>query len=98
MFLTVKEGYHGDTIGSVSLGGIDLFHGIFGPLLFKTLKLKSPHHYRSRKLSEKQWLAACVRDAEKVSRKYGSRMAAVHMEPLIEGAGGMLVHPRGYLK
>lgn len=98
LFLTVKEGYHGDTIGSVSLGGIDLFHGIFGPLLFKTLKLKSPHHYRNRKSSEKQWLADCVRDAEKVFRKYGSRMAAVQMEPLIEGAGGMLAHPHGYLK
>jgi len=97
MFLTLKEGYHGDTIGSVSLGGIDLFHGIFGKLLFKTLKLKSPHHYPSRKVSDVQWSVDCVKEAEKVFRKYGSRLAAVHMEPLVEGAGGMLVHPPGYL-
>jgi adenosylmethionine-8-amino-7-oxononanoate transaminase len=98
LFLTVREGYHGDTVGSVSLGGIDLFHGIFGPLLFKTLKVKSPHQYPSRHVSNKKWLQDCVREAEGVFRKYGSRLAAVHMEPLIEGAGGMLVHPSGYLK
>jgi adenosylmethionine-8-amino-7-oxononanoate transaminase len=98
LFLTVREGYHGDTVGSVSLGGIDLFHGIFGPLLFKTLKLKSPHQYPSRHVSNEKWLQDCVREARGVFRKYGSRLAAVHMEPLIEGAGGMLVHPWGYLK
>jgi adenosylmethionine-8-amino-7-oxononanoate transaminase len=98
LFLTVREGYHGDTVGSVSLGGIDLFHGIFGPLLFKTLKVKSPHEYASRKVSNAKWLQDCVREAESMFRKYGSRLAAVHMEPLIEGAGGMLVHPWGYLK
>ncbi len=98
LFLTVREGYHGDTVGSVSLGGIDLFHGIFGQLLFKTLKVKSPHHYPSRKVSNEKWLGDCVREAEGVFRKYGSRLAAVHMEPLIEGAGGMLIHPWGYLK
>jgi len=98
LFLTVREGYHGDTIGSVSLGGIDLFHGIFGDMLFKTLKVKSPHDYPSRRVSNEKWLKDCVREAEAVFRKYGSRLAAVHMEPLIEGAGGMLVHPWGYLK
>jgi adenosylmethionine-8-amino-7-oxononanoate transaminase len=98
MFLTVREGYHGDTIGAVSLGGVDLFHEIFGPLLFKTLKVKSPHDYPSRKVSNDQWLRDCVKEAEVVFRQYGSRLAAVHMEPLIEGAGGMLTHPWGYLK
>lgn len=98
LFLTIKEGYHGDTIGSVSLGGIDLFHGIFGDMLFKTLKIKSPHDYPSRKVSNEKWLKDSVKEAEAVFRKYGSRLAAVHMEPLIEGAGGMLVHPWGYLK
>ncbi len=98
LFLTVREGYHGDTLGSVSLGGIDLFHGIYGPLLFKTLKVKSPHQYPSRKVSNSEWLRDCVYEAEEVFRKYSFRLAAVHMEPLIEGAGGMLAHPRGYLK
>jgi adenosylmethionine-8-amino-7-oxononanoate transaminase len=98
LFLTVREGYHGDTIGSVSLGGVDLFHQIFGPMLFKTLKVKSPHDYPSRKVSNTQWLKDCVKETEAVFKKYGSRLAAVHMEPLMEGAGGMLAHPWGYLK
>jgi adenosylmethionine-8-amino-7-oxononanoate transaminase len=98
LFLTVREGYHGDTIGSVSLGGMDLFHQIFGPMLFKTLKVKSPHDYPSRKVSNTQWLKDCVKETEAVFKKYGSRLAAVHMEPLMEGAGGMLAHPWGYLK
>lgn len=98
LFLTVREGYHGDTVGSVSLGGIDLFHGIFGPLLFKTLKVKSPHSYPSRYISNERWLGDCVREAERVFKIFGPRLAAVHMEPLIEGAGGMLTHPWGYLK
>jgi adenosylmethionine-8-amino-7-oxononanoate aminotransferase len=66
--------------------------------LFKTLKVKSPHDYPSRKVSNEKWLKDSVREAEGVFRKYGSRLAAVHMEPLIEGAGGMLAHPWGYLK
>ncbi|HVM32947.1 MAG TPA: adenosylmethionine--8-amino-7-oxononanoate transaminase [bacterium] len=98
LFLTVREGYHGDTLGSVSLGGVDLFHQIFGGLLFKTLKLKSPHHYPQRHQSNGAWLSACLEDAEKVFRKQGSRLAAVHLEPLMEGAGGMLAHPWGYLR
>jgi len=98
LFLTVREGYHGDTIGSVSLGGVDLFHQIFGPMLFKTLKVKCPHDYSSRNVSNDQWLKDCVKETEAVFRKYGTRLAAVHMEPLIEGAGGMLTHPWGYLK
>jgi adenosylmethionine---8-amino-7-oxononanoate aminotransferase len=98
LFLTVREGYHGDTIGSVSLGGVDLFHQIFGALLFKTLKVKSPHVYPSRQVSNAKWLADCVKEAEGVFRKHGSKLAAVHLEPLVEGAGGMLMHPWGYLK
>lgn len=98
LFLTVREGYHGDTVGSVSLGGIDLFHGIFGPLLFKTLKVKSPNAYPSRHVSNERWLRDCAGEAEGIFKKYGTRLAAVHMEPLIEGAGGMLLHPWGYLK
>lgn len=67
-------------------------------MLFKTLKVKSPHDYPSRKDSNKKWLKDCVKDAEGVFKKFGPRLAAVHIEPLIEGAGGMLVHPWGYLK
>lgn len=98
-FLTLKEGYHGDTLGAVSLGGIDLFHGIFGPLLFRTLKAPAPHAFRHlRGKSEAAWLSASVRAVERVFRRHGGRLAAAHLEPLMEGAGGMLLHPRGFLR
>jgi adenosylmethionine-8-amino-7-oxononanoate aminotransferase len=81
-FIRMREAYHGDTIGSVSVGGIDLFHATYRPLLFETL-------------------AAEPGDAEQMERLLGAHegeVAAVIMEPLIQGAGGMIVHPDGYLR
>jgi adenosylmethionine-8-amino-7-oxononanoate aminotransferase len=74
--------YHGDTIGSVSVGGIDLFHTAYRPLLFDTLQAEPG-------------------DASSMDRllsHYSGQVAAVIMEPLVQGAAGMLVHPEGYLK
>ena len=48
-FLTLKDAYHGDTIGSVSAGGIDLYHKIYRPLLFKTIQIKSPYNFYKNK-------------------------------------------------
>lgn len=85
-FLTFGEAYHGDTIGSVSLGGIDLFHAAYGPLLFKTLRAPSP--------SSREAPAA----VEKLFAAHHAELAAAVIEPLIQGAGGMLVQPKGFLK
>ena len=74
--------YHGDTVGSVSVGGIDLFHSMYRPLLFDTLK------------AEPGDLAAM----EALLRDHAGEVAAVIMEPLVQGAAGMLVHPEGYLR
>jgi adenosylmethionine---8-amino-7-oxononanoate aminotransferase len=81
-FLALRMAYHGDTIGSVSVGGIDLFHSIYRPLLFDTLK------------AEPGDLAGM----ERLLSDHGGEVAAVIMEPLVQGAAGMLVHPEGYLK
>ena len=81
-FISLKDAYHGDTIGSVSVGGIDLFHSTYRPLLFDTLKAEPGD----------------VADMERLFCAHPGEIAAVIMEPLVQGAAGMLVHPDGYLR
>ncbi len=128
-FVSLKEGYHGDTIGSVSVGGIDLFHNRFKKLLFQGWQVdpfsrreagegrdegkRSPHPVARR--SPNFWrppagyvggrLATALSrlapgegdEMENILRRHHSHIAAVVMEPLIQGASGMLLAPRGYL-
>jgi len=98
-FLSLKNGYHGDTIGAVSVGGIDLFHNLFSPLLFKTFKAPSPYCYRcelGKRVSSCRLY--CLQEMEKIMRKHHSEIAALIIEPLVQAAGGMITAPAGYLK
>ena len=98
-FLSLTEAYHGDTIGSVSVGGIDLFHRIYKPLLFQTRKIESPYCYRCKYgLAYPGCLKTCLTHAERTIQKYASVTAAIIIEPLVQGAAGMLLQPPGYLK
>jgi adenosylmethionine-8-amino-7-oxononanoate aminotransferase len=81
-FVALREAYHGDTIGSVSVGGIELFHSLYRPLLFDTLKAEPGD----------------AADMERLLARHSGEVAAVIMEPLVQGAAGMLVHPDGYLR
>jgi adenosylmethionine-8-amino-7-oxononanoate aminotransferase len=81
-FVALRMAYHGDTIGSVSVGGIDLFHSLYRPLLFDTLKAEPGD----------------AADMERLLTEHAGEVAAVIMEPLVQGAAGMLVHPEGYLR
>ncbi|HEV3377611.1 MAG TPA: adenosylmethionine--8-amino-7-oxononanoate transaminase [Thermoleophilaceae bacterium] len=81
-FVALRMAYHGDTIGSVSVGGIDLFHSLYRPLLFDTLKA-SPGD---------------LPEMERLLAAHAGEVAAVIMEPLVQGAAGMLLHPPGYLR
>ncbi len=81
-FVHLREGYHGDTIGSVSVGGIDLFHATYKPLLFPT-HMAEPGD---------------AADLERILAAHGPEISAVIVEPLVQGAGGMLLHPPGYLR
>ena len=97
-FLKLKNAYHGDTLGSVSVGGIDLFHEIFHPLLFKTLGVDSPYFYRDNfKGTEREYAKFCSDKVEKALKKEHHRICALIVEPLMQGAAGMLKQPRGYL-
>ena len=97
-FLTLSEAYHGDTIGSVSAGGIDLFHKIFRPLLFPTRRLPAPHCYRCPYgLAHPSCGLFCADRMEEEVRRRRDTLAAAIVEPLVQGAAGMLLMPEGYL-
>jgi adenosylmethionine---8-amino-7-oxononanoate aminotransferase len=81
-FVSLEMAYHGDTIGSVSVGGIGLFHSLYEPLLFDTLTAAPGD----------------MAGMERLLAEHQREVAAVIMEPLVQGAAGMLVHPRGYLR
>jgi adenosylmethionine-8-amino-7-oxononanoate aminotransferase len=81
-FVCLESSYHGDTLGAVSVGGIDTFHALYRPLLFDTLRAR----------------AGDASDLAELLERHGSRIAAVIVEPLVQGAAGMLMQPRGYLR
>jgi adenosylmethionine---8-amino-7-oxononanoate aminotransferase len=81
-FVYLDMSYHGDTLGSVSVGGIDLFHTTFRPLLFDGIRVA----------------AGDVAGLERAFAEHGDEIAALIMEPLVNGAAGMLLHPEGYLR
>ncbi len=99
MFITLHNAYHGDTIGSVSVGGIDLFHRIYKPLLFKTYKAHSPYCYRCPlRLRHPACKLECLNSLEKALKQQHKKVAALIVEPMVQGAAGMIVFPRGYLR
>ena len=98
-FVAIRGGYHGDTIGSVSVGGIDLFHRIFKPLLFPVRHAPQPYCYRCP--LGKEWpgcAMACADEVERVFEAHAGKVAALVIEPLVQGADGMIVQPPGYLR
>ena len=98
-FVTLHNAYHGDTLGSVSVGGIELFHRIYKPLLFKTYKADAPYCYRCPlQLHYPSCKIECLNSLEKTLKKHHAEIAALIMEPLVQGAAGMIVFPRGYVK
>ena len=98
-FVSLANGYHGDTIGAVSVGGVDIFHKAFGPLLFKSYRAPSPYCYRcelGRNCADCKF--ACLEKMEEIFRTHPDEIAALIIEPLIQAAGGMITSPPGYLK
>jgi adenosylmethionine-8-amino-7-oxononanoate aminotransferase len=110
-FLSLAGAYHGDTVGAVSLGHIDLFHKAYGGLLFPTDKVMAPYCYRcpfnrakperadAREYRQCNW--ECVRQVERkfsVQKKSGNPYAGFVFEPLLQGAAGMIPQPAGWLR
>ncbi|EGO64538.1 adenosylmethionine--8-amino-7-oxononanoate transaminase [Acetonema longum] len=98
-FVTLTNAYHGDTIGSVSVGGIDLFHRIFQPLLFQTIHAPSPSCYHCTLGDNPQQCGmACAQRLHDILAERHDEIAAVVVEPLVQGAAGILTQPEGFLR
>jgi adenosylmethionine-8-amino-7-oxononanoate aminotransferase len=81
-FICLENAYHGDTLGAVSVGGIELFHSLYRPLLFDAWQAR----------------AGDAAHLDELLREHGEAVAAVIVEPLVQGAAGMLMQPDGYLR
>ncbi len=99
-FIALEHGYHGDTLGAVGVGGIQALHGLYKPLLFDVTFAPSPYCYRCplHKDSSETCRLACLEKLEEIMKENSRESAAVIMEPMVQGAGGMIVHPPGFLK
>lgn len=91
--------YHGDTLGSVSVGGIDLFHKVYRDLIFKAVKWSTPYPdaFGDKERFEKEF-SNSVRKFEKFLKASHSKTAALVVEPIVQGAAGMIVWPKDVLK
>jgi adenosylmethionine-8-amino-7-oxononanoate aminotransferase len=98
-FVALRGGYHGDTIGAVSVGGIDLFHRIFRPLLFGVHHAPQPYCYRCPLgRTYPSCAMACADEVEKVLAARPGKVAALVLEPVMQGADGMIAQPPGYVR
>lgn len=99
-FIYMHNSYHGDTIGAVSVGGIELYHSLFKPLLFNGFQVPSPniHEWSDRST---EGARACVEHAiqsiRQILQTSSSSIAAIIVEPMIQAAGGMIIYPADYL-
>lgn len=98
-FAALESSYHGDTLGAVSVGGVDTFYKIFKPLLFDIFQAKSPYCYRCPMNMEKGSCdIACIDSVEEIFKNHHEEIAAMIVEPLVQGACGMRMYPPQYLK
>ena len=104
-FVYLDKAYHGDTIGAMSVGGIESFHQAFNSLLFNSIRVSAPGSARLqsaptgiRGSQPRSTKTRCLDEIEHVLNKHSTEIAGIIVEPLIQGAGGMLVAPEGLLK
>jgi adenosylmethionine-8-amino-7-oxononanoate aminotransferase len=108
-FVSLASGYHGDTVGAMSAGHSSLFHHAYRPLLFETREVMSPACYRcphnraepvrgtdARTTRQCRW--ECVGELTSAMDALGETASAFVLEPRVQGAAGMTMHPHGYLE
>ena len=99
-FISFRNAYHGDTVGCMSVGGIDIYHEVFRPLLFPTIQAPSPYCYRCELAPERDSAACgmrCLEELERLMQEHAAETAGLVIEPVVQGAGGMIVQPAGFV-
>jgi adenosylmethionine-8-amino-7-oxononanoate aminotransferase len=98
-FASLVDAYHGDTLGAVGVGYSETFHRFVAGAIQPAVRLVPPHVFRwQRGLDPEAALAAALDDAERTLAAHGATLAAVIVEPLVQGAAGMWTHPPAYLR
>ena len=98
-FITFRHAYHGDTLGAVSVGGIGIYHTTFKPLMFETVQAPAPYCYRCELgCNRNACNMKCVDALEELMVRNAGLVAGLVIEPLVQGAGGMIVQPPGFLR
>ena len=98
-FVGFAEAYHGDTVGAMSIGRMPAFHKPYFPMLFKVHFAPIPYVYRHPRSAAPETVAQeCLAALEAILRDNARRIAAVCIEPVVQGAGGMIVQPPGFLR
>jgi adenosylmethionine-8-amino-7-oxononanoate aminotransferase len=98
-FVSLTEAYHGDTLGAVSVGYSEAFHRFFKPLLFSCHKVNPPHVHRwQRGMDPAGALQAAIDEVAALLERQGPTIAALIVEPLMQGAAGMWAQPLGYVQ
>jgi len=97
-FVGFGEAYHGDTVGAMSVGRVAAFHRPYFPMLFKAHFAPTPFVYHSDTPDDPAGVRdRCLAALEGILKEHGGRIAAIAMEPIVQGAAGMIVHPEGFL-
>jgi len=97
-FVGFAEAYHGDTVGAMSIGRMPAFHKPYFPMLFKAHFAPSPYVYRSETPDDPEAVKQnCLAALERILEEHGRRIAAVCIEPMVQGAGGIIIQPAGFM-
>jgi adenosylmethionine-8-amino-7-oxononanoate aminotransferase len=100
-FIRFDNAYHGDTVGAMSVGGIDIYHAVYSPLLFPTIVAPSPYCYRcalSPEGDSSKCGMLCLKELERLLELHAHELAGLVIEPAVQGAGGMIVQPEGFVQ
>lgn len=93
-FACLSEGYHGETIGALSVGSMDLYSLMYKPMMMENIHIEAPDMFRHKE----DYPEKCLENAKKIFKEHGHELCALIVEPLLQGAGGMRIYPKEYLK